>query len=110
MSWVLFLDDERMPAGNPEEFMGMPRRIARSFDEAVQLVEEHGFPSLVQFDHDLGDGPSGYDFAKWLVDRDMDRGGMPDGFTYDIHSQNPIGARNIQSYLNSYLKMKQIQV
>lgn len=108
MSYALFLDDERMPPGKGKEFMGLPIHIARSFNEAVQMVQEMGWPRMVMFDHDLGDGPTGYDFAKWLVEYDMDQGGMPDDFLYDIHSQNPVGAKNIQSYLNSYLRMKKI--
>jgi hypothetical protein len=98
MTYTLFLDDERHPVDDRCV-------VARDYKEAVAFVEDYGTPSHVQFDHDLGDGPTGYDFAKWLVDRALDGGGFPD--TYDVHSQNPIGKTNIMSIMDGYIKYKQ---
>lgn len=98
----IFLDDERMPAG---AFMS-DCMIARTYDEAVALVKQHGFPEFVSFDHDLGERKTGYDFAKYLVDLDLETNTMPSDFWFYVHSQNPIGARSIMQYLDSYLKMK----
>lgn len=102
----LWLDDNRNPlykAPNGGEWV-----IARDYNEAVSLVETFGFPLYVSFDHDLGivDGVelNGYDFAKYLCERDMDFGGMPEQFTFFVHSGNPTGAKNIQMYLDNYLK------
>lgn len=94
-SWILYLDDER----NPED--GKPWVIARTAQEAKNLVLQKGMPSFVKFDHDLGytipeemkkNGPSAYpyvktpigymrdgikieetglDFAKWLIEQDQ---------------------------------------
>ncbi|WP_371131695.1 cyclic-phosphate processing receiver domain-containing protein [Sulfuricurvum sp.] len=48
--------------------------------------------------------PSGYDFAKWLVEMDMDgKIHIPEDFYFTVHSANPVGAKNIQEYLRNYL-------
>lgn len=94
----LFIDDIRDP---PDESW----TIARSYEEAVRLVAVE-FPEMVSFDHDLGSGPTGYDFAHHLVDRDLDNAAMPINFTFTVHSANPVGANNITGLLNRYLKWK----
>lgn len=83
--------------------------VARSFEDAVHYVEQHGPMSFVSFDHDLGDQvPSGYDFAKWLVETDMDHGGefLPRDFAFNVHSANGPGASNISGLLRRYLDFK----
>ena len=49
----------------------------------------------IDFDHDLGGNKTGYDLAKWLV---------KEGYQgeFSIHSQNPVGAKNIQNILLKY--------
>lgn len=105
MIYSLFLDDERMP---PEKKQKGKWLIVRNFDDAKSAVLKRGFPSFISFDHDLGTGATGYDFAKWLVEYDMDTNTMPEDFEFYVHSQNPIGAANIRNYLNSYIKIKKI--
>lgn len=78
--------------------------VARNFEDACAAVIEHGYPDIVFFDHDLGVGKTGHDFAKWLVERDLDTGDMPADFRYYVHSANPIGRSNIAGCLDSYLK------
>lgn len=97
MKYALFLDDERIPKTN-RRFI-----IARSYQEAVAIVEEKGLPSYVSFDHDLGAGPSGYDFAKYLVTYFQDHAEV-NMFEWNIHSANPVGAHNINSYLNNFVR------
>jgi hypothetical protein len=118
----LFLDDERMPedvtwlliggVGN----RGADWKIVRSYDEAVAWVTEHGFPNVISFDHDLGsmhyggdysNGKTGYDFAKWLVEHDIDTNSMPADFSYTVHSKNPTGLENIRRLLNNYMQFKE---
>lgn len=102
MKWSLYLDDLRTPSTKIEWV------IARSFEEARKLVLERGAPTVISFDHDLGDGvPDGYDFAKWIVESDLD--GLiklPEDFRYNVHSANPPGAANIESLMASYLRHK----
>jgi hypothetical protein len=102
----MFLDDIRVPQNDYDV-------IARSFEEAVEFVKNYGIPTFISFDHDLGCDEignilkSGYDFAKWLVDMDIENiHKFPNNFTFDIHSANPIGKNNIKSILNNYLLFK----
>jgi len=128
----LFLDDERMPADVTWTLIGgvgswgATWEIVRSYKEALNWVWDHGFPDVVSFDHDLGyeeydttetgiivvknakEEKSGYDFAKFLINFDMNSGSMPTHFRYTVHSMNPEGAKNIQGLLDGYLKFKGI--
>jgi hypothetical protein len=103
-TWKLFLDDEREPVGTGWT-------VCRSVAEAIAVTGMFGLPSYISFDHDLGDGvaPVGYDntgmgFAKWFADQVMDGAHMPEGFDFYVHSQNPIGADNIRSYMRKFLR------
>lgn len=102
----LYLDDIREPKTSFDA-------IVRNYDEAVAFVKKNGIPSYISFDHDLGCDEhmqplkSGYDFAKWLVDMDIeDKYKFPEGFDFNVHSANPIGRNNIESILYNYLEFK----
>lgn len=122
----LFLDDERIPSdvtwikiANTTDW-----QIVRSFNAAVSWVQENGFPEVISFDHDLGyekfettdtgliivtdatEEKSGYDFAKFLIEYDIQTNSMPLDFKFTVHSMNPIGSRNIQSILDNYISHK----
>jgi len=106
MNWKLYLDDIRTPAD--ATFI-----IARTVADAQELIRTCGVPVFISFDHDLGIDdkgnllPTGYDLAKWLVEMDME--GviiLPDSFDFKVHSQNPVGAKNIREYLINYLSYK----
>jgi len=103
--WTLFLDDTRAPF---PQFAEMPLEQARSYAEAIKMMEEKGCPSFVSFDHDLGEGPTGKDVAEWMVCKDMEEGGkwMPPNFNFAVHSANFYGAESIRSYLTQYLEKK----
>jgi hypothetical protein len=103
MNWKLYLDDIRTPK-DPTYV------ISRTVNDAQNLVLTCGVPGYISFDHDLGTDregnllPTGYDFANWLVEMDMD--GIiriPPDFMFTVHSANPVGAKNIQEYLMNYL-------
>jgi len=105
-SWKLYLDDIRHPSDSTYI-------VARTVEEAQQLIEQYGVPKHISFDHDLGVDdmdnllPTGYDFAKWLVEMDMDGEiRLPDNFTFEVHSQNPVGRKNIKMYLDGYLSKR----
>jgi hypothetical protein len=114
MTWKLFLDDIRFPAdvryyyGPYEDLV-----ICRSMDDAVWAVTQYGLPEFISFDHDLahehyiiGDGEkTGLTFAKWFCDYVMDNQmELPENFGFHVHSANPVGAENIRSYMNNFLK------
>lgn len=117
----LFLDDERMPGDVTWVIIGgvgswgTDWQIVRSLQEAKEWVTKNGFPDVISFDHDLGinhyvgdysDGNTGYDFAKWLIEYDIDTGTMPSDFKFTVHSKNPIGSENIRSILENYIRFK----
>jgi hypothetical protein len=127
----LFLDDERMPGDVTWTLIGgvgswcSDWSIVRSCDAAIAWVLENGFPEVISFDHDLGyeewdtditgivvvtsakEEKSGLDFAKWLIEYDMDTNTMPKDFRFTVHSMNPIGKQNIQQLLDKYIHYKE---
>lgn len=96
----IYLDDIR----NPKELREFV--VLRSMTAATEYVTAHGFPTYISFDHDLAEELTGYDFAKWLVELDMQTNTMPADFEFNVHSANPVGAANITAYLNNYIAFK----
>lgn len=74
--------------------------------EAIAMVQAHGFPEYVSFDHDLGGDRTGLDFAHYLIQLDLDKGTMPINFNFDVHSANPVGTENIEALLERYIRWK----
>ncbi len=121
MTWNLFLDDERemsdvtwAPWQIREKYRNEEWVIARSYGDAMVEVLNRGFPKFVSFDHDLGQKYSGFDLAKQLVENDIISGDRESrqaykfstDFDYYVHSQNPIGKKNIEGLLDNYMKHK----
>lgn len=117
----LFLDDERVPKDvtwllfNGSKYWSVDWEIVRSFEEAKKWVLKYGFPEYISFDHDLGlmhyandysDEKTGYHFAKWLVEYDLDTNTMPNNFKFMVHSKNTVGAENIKKLLQNYMRSK----
>ena len=113
----IYLDDIRTPTV-PEFWT-----VVRSYDEFVAKVTEVGLENirLISLDHDLGptaikewhsnvyhnyslnydniQEKTGYDCAKWLVERWMEGEPVVEVVT---HSANAIGSANIMGYINNY--------
>jgi len=103
MSYYMYLDDIRNPTTDRDW------NVVRSYREAVDMILEYGMPAYISFDHDLGeaDALTGYDFAKWIVEQDMDGTlNISPFFKFNVHSANPVGAANITSYLDSYMNQR----
>lgn len=98
MSYNLFIDDERFPPNDGREWV-----IARSSQEAIFTVVARGVPIFVSYDHDLGGDDTSIRFITWMIDRYLDGelGTFP--VDYAIHSQNPVGARNIAELLRGFI-------
>lgn len=95
MSYKLFIDDERFPVENSGEWV-----IVRSSQQAISEVYQKGMPSFISFDHDLGGDDTSMKFLRWLLDELLDDMiAFPEGFGYYVHSQNPVGAENIRSFM-----------
>ena len=100
--YKLFIDDEREPTKKFDY-------IARDYKETMKLFDKYGCPSFISFDHDLGTrSKTGFDITKDMVERDIDKNGswIPKNFTYDVHSANPAGKKNIEGLLNNYLEKR----
>lgn len=100
--WKLFLDDERDPIGDDWVIC---RNIYEVFDECIV----RGLPTFVAFDHDLGsndpDYNNGYSVAHWIINEILNgRWVLPKDFNWYVHSQNPIGAENINTLLNNFMR------
>lgn len=98
MSYKLFIDDERFPVG--EDWV-----ITRSSVAATYVICTFGIPNYISFDHDLGGEDTSVVFIKWLIEHILDNNlALPPDFEYYVHSQNPIGKKNIESLMDSFIK------
>jgi len=112
MSYNLFIDDERIPMdvkwGTWQDqalYRDKDWIIALNWLEVLDIVITLGFPKLISFDHDLGEGEkTGYEIAQKLCDMIMDGMKLPEDFVYMVHSKNPVGAENIRTYMDNFLK------
>jgi hypothetical protein len=136
-NYNLFLDDVRkvedvkwnvLKVGefNPVSFPSTSWEIVRNYNEFVSMVEQKGVPSIVAFDHDLGEEhyaalatdkrkhitayddfteKTGYHCAKWLVDYCFQFNLNLPKEVY-VHSMNPIGATKIRDLFECAIKFK----
>lgn len=90
----LFLDDLR---SIPEGFIGV-----KNFNEFIIFIKLNGLTKFISFDHDLGEGKTGYDCAKFLISYCLDNNlSLPN---WKVHSQNPVGKENIEKLLYNFEK------
>lgn len=82
----LYVDDVRTP--DDETWV-----IARNYWDAIHILENCDV-SILSLDHDLGDGPTGYDIIRWL-DEGLHMHGIFPPKTIFCHSANPVGKGNI---------------
>jgi hypothetical protein len=124
----LFLDDIRHPYSCLKYVRDVPLEIyskhdwmiVRNYDEFVEAITFHGLPTLISFDHDLGEAhyaidfqdwndyssndlgvvETGLDAAKWLINYCMDHKlALPECY---VHSMNPVGRENIRKLLENF--------
>jgi len=122
----VFLDDIRVPYDvfkmtiNPIFENNEDWVIVRDYYQFVNYIKKFGLPEFISFDHDLSYEhyleenqsdieyetlieKTGYDASKWLVDYCMENGlDIPN---YYVHSANPVGKQNIESYLENAKKV-----
>jgi len=113
-----------------DDYKGHKWIVVRNYNEFVKHIDKSfkkgKLPKIISFDHDLGlehtkyyfengghkNPPDplkgnftekhGYDCCKWLVEYCMDnKMELP---AYKVHSANPVGKVNIESYLFNYNK------
>ncbi len=120
---ALYLDDIRIPTVNPPNHVW---QIVRSYKEFTEFItsyykEKRELPDLISFDHDLANEhyeyftlnpnrfmddytqfteKTGMHCAKWLM-LVCEKNNIDFKFVkFCVHSSNPVGAKNIQTYLN----------
>lgn len=122
----LFLDDIRVPYDvfkmsiNPIFENNEDWVIVRDYYQFINYIKKYGLPEFISFDHDLSYDhyleenqsdieyetlieKTGYDASKWLVEYCMENGvEIPN---YYVHSANPVGKQNIESYLENAKKV-----
>lgn len=110
MTYKLFIDDDDRrlmqiyPSASINEYV-----VAKTFAEACAIVLENGSPYFVSFDNDLGETMEGYDFAKFLVEMDLDNKiHIPSAFDFHVHSANCVAWNNIKCYLDGYLRQRKL--
>lgn len=104
MKTLLWVDDARNPLEDDWlNFSPIGRNClviwVQSYQEAIQFLERD-WPDAICLDHDLGEEKSGYDIAKYIVDRCIDEGKKLPEFA--SQSANPVGRENIITLLSNY--------
>lgn len=119
MSWILWLDDIRVPYyvihGKKKmgpflkdfEHTDLPTDLSKVFwaksgAEAMALTEEFGAPDFMYLDHDLGVTETTMDYLKYLTEK------TDSPPNYYIISANQIGSENIRSFMTSWKKSTKI--
>lgn len=96
----IFLDDERYPPNDGTTWV-----IIRTYEEFCNHIKRYGCPTFISFDHDLGISYDGYDCAKFLgeawMNKELDLTGLE---AFYVHSQNPVGAHNINIYMANLME------
>lgn len=122
---ALYLDDQRTATTTIPGYEEW--KIVRNYDQFVDYIKKNGIPDLISFDHDLAEEhmkdyfdqmlnmgcqfpkyesfkeKTGLDCARWLIEEYC----QPNNLllkTCSVHSHNPVGATNIQSYINGFKK------
>jgi hypothetical protein len=108
MGWKLWLDDQSFDYDAPERKAPDGFIPAVNSEQAKALVFEFGMPDFIDFDHDLGIDRDGEEdtamkFLRWLESIYNLPYNNPPG--YMIHSANGEGAKNIQSFMESWKKV-----
>ena len=105
---TIWLDDERNPSDSRWHpfFPVADTKVVwvKSFEAFCSWMETNGLPDAICFDHDLGDGPSGFDAAKAVTEYCLESGQfLP---AWNVQSANPIGKQNIISILKSFERIQ----
>lgn len=96
MQALLWVDDARNPLEDDWlNFSPIGQNClviwAQSYQEAIDFLEKE-WPDAICLDHDLGEEKSGYDIAKYIVNRCIDDGRKLPLFA--SQSANPVGREN----------------
>ena len=122
MKTALYLDNTKIPIENIPGYH--PWIVVKNYNEFTEYIIANGIPDLISFDHDLAKEhiddyfkqfaekgfqhpdyesyteKTGLDCAKFVVEYCQR---MNTSLKYcSVHSANPVGAQNIQSFINGF--------
>ena len=97
----IYIDDERTPKTNFD-------KVLRTSQEAIDFIKTNGCPEYISFDHDLGGEDTSIPVVDFIIDSDLNLKGefIPKNFEFNVHSANPVGAKNIAGKLSRYLDFR----
>ena len=105
----LFVDDDRMSMFDKIGFETANTDIycywCKTYDSAISRIKFHAENNdsiILDLDHDLGEGKTGYDIAKYVVENQIPL------YCFKCHSMNPVGRKNIEQLLIHYGYKKEI--
>lgn len=111
ITYRLFIDDERDPSvvkwGSASDV-----KVARTVGEAIAIIEHHGLPVAISFDHDLGaDTPPAMDLMWHLINAHLDgKLDLRKVVSVMVHSVNPVGAENLVALWNGFADQEGLKV
>ena len=92
----IYVDDVREPSRMKYAAEAI---VARNYEQAIKLIDEcmsRNEMIYLDLDHDLGEVKSGYDIAKYIVEKQYMQ------CVFNVHSFNPVGTRNIIELVKHY--------
>lgn len=95
--WKLWLDDQMNDPDAPSRHVPEGYVGAESTQQAVDLIKEKGVPYAMDLDHDLSNGDDAMIFLQWLFRYHPNTPPL-----WLVHSENPEGRKNIDSYMSSW--------
>lgn len=100
MNIFVWVDDVR-PCPVSRANCAFPIIECKSYRQAIHhlknLLEDYQI-CWIDLDHDLGEGKTGYDIAKWIVENEIPQPLI----RWRCHSSNPVGQQNIRQLLTHY--------
>lgn len=97
MTFNIWIDDMRKPHKSMDNL-----HIFLNAENAISWIDKNIKENdiiIFYLDHDLGEGLSGYNFAKWFVEWNYEKN-IP--MAFHILSANPVGVFNIRQLLTHY--------
>lgn len=100
MKIFLWVDDERK-APLDTSIMNPDCAVitAKDYSSAVEVLgfcRDKGWEVYIDLDHDLGEGKTGYDICKFIVENRYPLLGC------HLHTMNPVGMQNMYQLLSHY--------
>lgn len=93
----IYIDDERhCPKEIQDAYVVLTARDYYGAIDIIKFCLSTGTAMYIDFDHDLGEGKTGYDIAKYIVENQIPVEG------YAVHSMNPVGVWNIHQLMSHY--------